>query len=101
MNLDRIKAIVNAGGENWKTKLLEEIAQDKDAIPYLLRILNAERHDNQELITDLNFQLSRAHVILDSPELNKGAFVQEEIRKFYAEGRVNHCYANMDKPKKK
>lgn len=92
MNLDNIKAIVNSGKENWKQLLYQELATDESAIVTIVQILGAERSQKQQLITDLNFQLSRAHVALEEPKANKDGFVQKEIRKFYEEGRVNHCY---------
>jgi len=95
MNLQDIKAIVNSGLPNWENMLLEEIAKDKNAIPMVMRMLDTERHENGKLVTDLNAELSRAHVALENPEVNKDGFVQKEIRKFYAQGRVNHCYNNM------
>lgn len=92
MNLENIKFIVNSGFDTWESLLLAEIAKDKDAIPHLLAILNNEREENSSLIIDLNFQLSRAHTIIENPELNKNNFVQKEIRAFYKEGRIKHCY---------
>jgi hypothetical protein len=92
MNLENIKMIVNAGLLNWDKLLLLEIAKDPQAIPMLLTLLDNERKENSELITDINFQLSRAHLALEQPEVNKGDFVQKEIRKFYKEGRINHCF---------
>lgn len=96
MNLQNIQAIVNSGQLNWKLLLYEELATDKDALPTLLGILNAERTEKEQLITDLNFQLSRAHIVIEHPELNKDNFVSAKIKEFYKEGRINHCYANMD-----
>jgi hypothetical protein len=95
MNLAAIKEIINSDAINWENLLLEEIAKDVNAIPSLLNILHAERQNNAQLITDLNSQLSRAHVAIENPQVNKDGFVQKEIRNFYAEGRINHCF-NMD-----
>lgn len=92
MKLENIQAIVNSGNANWKQLLYEELATDESAIITILQILGAERSEKKQLITDLNFQLSRAHTVIETPELNRDGFVQKEIRKFYKEGRVNHCY---------
>ncbi|HYE67512.1 MAG TPA: hypothetical protein VEA58_02810 [Anaerovoracaceae bacterium] len=75
--------------------MLKEIANDPDAIPKIMQMLDEERRTNKNLVTDLNFQLSRAHVVLEAPEMNKGEFVAAEIRKFYETGRIGHCY-NMN-----
>lgn len=95
MKLERIKSIVNDGYENWQQLLLEEVAKDRHAIQHVLTMLAAEREETSQLTTDLNAQLSRAHVALENPAINKDGFVQKEIRKFYKEGRISHCY-NMD-----
>jgi len=96
MNLENIKSIVCSGDPNWELLLLSEIAKDKAAIPKILNMLNEERLSNQLLITELNFQLSRAHVALVEPKVNKDQFVQNEIKKFYQTGKISHCFANMD-----
>lgn len=97
MNLENIRAIVNSGFPNWKQRLYEELAKDPSAIPTLLGILNAEREEKASLITELNFQLSRAHMGIEHPEVNKEGFIQKEIRDFYKTKRIGHCFANVDK----
>lgn len=97
MNLEKIKEIVNAGNINWEFMLLYEISKDEKAIPSIMQILDAERRDNKELIQDLNAMLSKAHLGLEKPQINKGGFMQKEIRDFYKSGRIGHCFANMDK----
>lgn len=92
MNLENIKKIVNGGHPNWKALLLNEIASDPQAISYVMQMLDYERKENKQLITDLNFELSRAHVAIVNPEVNKEGFVQKEITKFYDSGRIGHCF---------
>lgn len=96
MNLEKIKEIVGGGSPAWQTLLLKEIATDQNAIAHVLTMLNEERHQNKELITELNFQLSRAHIALESPKVNKDGFVQKEITKFYEAGKINHCYKQSE-----
>jgi hypothetical protein len=90
MNLESIKKIVNSPSENWETLLLKEIANDNNAIGHVLTMLAAEREKNGALITELNFELSRAHLALTMPK--QQPFVYEEIMKFYKTGKVRHCY---------
>jgi hypothetical protein len=96
MNLENIKAIVNSQRIDWERLLLKEIAKDKNAIPIVLSMLADERHEKNQLVIDLNFQLSRAHTVIEHPELNTDNFVSKEIKAFYKEGRIKHCFANMD-----
>jgi hypothetical protein len=92
MNLQAIKSIVeNAhADESWEVRLLKEIANDSQAIWHVLTMLAAEREKNGALITDLNFELSRAHLALTMPK--QQPFVYEEVIKFYKQGRINHCF---------
>lgn len=96
MNIEKIKAIVNSSQPDITIRglLLLAIAEDERAIPDLLAILEAERAAKKELITELNFQLSRADTIIESPELNKDKFVRKEISAFYKKFShlVSHCY---------
>lgn len=96
MNLENIKKIVNGGHPNWKALLLNEIASDPQAIGYVMEMLDYERKENKQLITDLNFELSRAHLAIVHPEANKEGFVQKEITKFYDSGRIGHCFNMKD-----
>lgn len=96
MNIEKIKKIVNSGQPDVtiRSLLLLAISEDERAIPDLLGILEAERVTKKELITELNFQLSRADTIIESPELNKDKFVRKEIASFYKKFAhlVSHCY---------
>jgi hypothetical protein len=96
MNLENIKQIVNSDLPNWETLLLIEFSKDNNVIPKLLDILDAERYRNKMLVQDLNALLSKAHVGLETPKLNKDGFMQKEIKEFYKSGRIGHCFKNMD-----
>jgi hypothetical protein len=104
MDIDIIKDIVNAESsyEIKKIQLIQHLASDKDCIPTLLRVLDRERTMNKELITDMNLELSRAHIYIDmraetksesKESFNKG-FVLDEIAKFYFKYKqvVTHCF---------
>jgi hypothetical protein len=65
-------------------------------------MIDRERTNKKELITDMNLELSRAHIYIDMrPEtkvegqdcFNKG-FVLDEIAKFYLryKGSITHCF---------
>lgn len=95
MNIKNIKEIVNDEmlTDNQKRHMLYlELAHDENAITTILGILDAERQEKRELILDLNLYLSKAHMGLETPKLNKDGFMQKEIRKFYKSGRINHCF---------
>jgi hypothetical protein len=72
------------------------IARDSTAIPVILRILDAEREEKNKLVTDLNLFLSKAHVGLEEPKLNKDGFMQKEIADFYKSGRIGHCFKQIE-----
>lgn len=95
MNLQNIKHIVNSGLPNWETLLLIELSKDSNAITNVLEILDAERQTNKMLILDLNALLSKAHVGLETPKLNKDGFMQKEIKEFYQSGRIGHCFKQI------
>jgi Tfp pilus assembly pilus retraction ATPase PilT len=71
MDLKSIKEIVNSGLDNADQEhlIISIIATDKNAIPTILRILDAERSNNRELLLDTNAELSRALVVLKDPNL--------------------------------
>lgn len=104
MDIDKIKEIVNSDSSVLlkESQLIEHLSSDKNCIPTLLRILERERSNNKELITDMNLELSRAHIYIDmraesksenKESFNKG-FVLDEIAKFYFKYKqvVTHCF---------
>ena len=104
MDIDIIKDIVNSDSPNHlkENQLLFHLAKSESCIPTLLRILDRERSSNKELITDMNLELSRAHIYIDmmreSKEDSKGSFnkgfILDEIAKFYFKYKqvVTHCF---------
>lgn len=93
MDISKIKTIVNTDtiSDEIKTSLiLSVIANDKNAIPTVMAILNSEREQNKELILDSNAELSRALIVLNDKNLksNKNIiadpkWVVGEIKKHY------------------
>jgi len=107
MNLKEIKTIINSGMDDtgMKRMIILSLSQDKNVIPDLMDILADERSQSKELVTDLNAELSRALVVLDSPELSFTAnvianpkWVAGEIKKFYKkyEGFIGCCFNIKD-----
>ena len=105
MDLDKIKAIVNTSGLSSKDKqqaIYEVLAQDVDAIPQMLKILNLEREQKHDLIVDMNLELSRAHLYVEAVEVKKEPkignvnrpFIMDSIAAFYIKykGKVSHCF---------
>ena len=94
MNLKKIKEIIEFEYMSYEDKIetiLYEIAKNPKSLPYMLKILEAERNYNKELITDINVNLSRATVyIMETVESKRRAkggfnktFVIDNIREFY------------------
>ena len=99
MDLNKISEIVQAkylNDEQKKTAICIEIARDPNAIPTILRILNAERSERKELVGHLNLLLSKAHIGLENPKSNKDGFMQKEISEFYKTGRISHCFKEIE-----
>ena len=99
MDIKAITEIVNNEqlmDHQKRTAICLVIAQDPSAIPTILNILSAEREEKTQLIQDLNLQLSRAHIGLETPTLNKNGFMQKEITEFYKTGRIGHCFKQIE-----
>ncbi len=104
MNVKKIQEIVNHPlyDDEMKERLIvRALAEDETLIPTLLEILAAERVKKGKVIREMNFQLSRAHLTIEHPEVNKDQFIEKELIKFFhkytGEFGVGHCFANMDK----
>ena len=93
--------------EQKRRGIINAIAQDQTALSDVLEILHEERMLRGQLMTDMNLELSRAHIFIDSfmppiPKLKKGektesfnkSFVLDEIAKFYIKYKsmVSHCF---------
>ena len=48
-----------------KRAIIKVFSNDKDLIPDLIEILRIEREGNRDLISDMNLELSRAHIFID------------------------------------
>ncbi len=102
MDLETIKKIVNSDSpsKSKELQILYVLAADKNAIPTILDILNAERKSNNEMITDLNLNLSRTHIFVDEyvdkvkEKQFTRAFILDKISEFYIKykGRISHCF---------
>lgn len=100
MNLDNFREILNAHiPENIKEQLIiREISKDENVIPTVMKILEQERHLKNEVTSEMNVLLSKAHIGLDDKKFNKGNFMQKEIVEFYKKykGIVGHCFKNLN-----
>ena len=102
MNLKSIKEVVNSESLSDAQKInsiLQIFSEDKDFLPKVLKVIQIERDFNKELITECNFQLSRADIGLEKPMLNEDNFINNEIKSFYMnyKGFVGHCFKDYDK----
>ena len=96
MDLNKIQQVLNMEmpEESKRRTILNIISEDNNALPDMMGILNAEREQKQELILEMNMQLSRADVCIQEPKIAKKEFVLGEISKFYKEyaAHVRHCF---------
>ena len=71
MDIKKIEQIVNTklSDEQKEYAILCIIADDKNAIPTILQILERERQQKMELILDSNSELSRALLVLKDKNL--------------------------------
>ena len=105
MDLKKIKEILELPftDEAKETLVIHVIAKDRDVIPAIMRILDAERRESAKVLGDMNMQLGRVHAALDSPELmrhlKKDGFIQKEILDFYKKhkGTVTHPLIDIEK----
>ena len=104
MDIKSLKEIVNSDlPDNYKEiQIINLLANDEKIIPEIMKILEQERKNKKELITDMNLELSRAHIYIDMRDENKKEgkesfnknFVIDEIAKFYIKykGMISHCF---------
>jgi hypothetical protein len=97
MDLAKIKSILltNDGiitEVEKRALIIAVIADDERVIPDILDILAAERNKKKEMMVEFNVLLSKADAALDSPKLNKGGFIQNEVKEFYLKNKdyVSH-----------
>ena len=109
MNIEKIKTAVNSqlSEDMVRASIIRAIAEDKHAISDILELVKTQTEIKHELINDLNLNLSRAHIFIDSympdqPKLKKNesepnfskSFVVDEIAKFYLtnQNRIVHLF---------
>lgn len=120
MNINKITEIVKnplLPHEAKEVLIIQVLAQDKNVIPTMMKILKEEREQNHELLMDMNLELSRADVHIENPMLGCGEvtmkataknkekieeikrsqareFVLNHITAFYVKykGRITHCF---------
>ena len=103
MDIKKIREIVSLGlpEQTIEMLILGVIAEDKNAIPTILKILESERNDNRELLLDTNLELSRALIVLNDANLrwNKKCsptprWIVGEIKKHYIKwkDKISCCY---------
>ena len=104
MNLEEIKLIVNSNltGDIKKQLIIQVLAADEEVIPTLMSILNTERIYKKELLTAINYELSRASIYIEDTKENKArakkrfnkTFVLGKIEEFYLKYKktVSNCY---------
>jgi hypothetical protein len=101
MNINKIRKIFEDGwgDEDAEHMLIAALAEDENIIPTIMDILNYERKRRKKLLDEMNLELSRAHLTIEKPEINKNHFVEKAICKFYRKNKdqIGHCFANMDK----
>lgn len=109
MNLADIKEIINnpvLPDPTKETMIIMSLSQDPKIIPDILQILNQERIFTNGLITEMNLELSRAHIFIDDLEFENvkketkrsGSFTQtfvlDKIAEFYIKykNNIRHCF---------
>lgn len=109
MDLKKIEEVLQAPVDDKmkRAAILETIAMDKDAIKDVLEMLQEERSKNNEMIIEMNLNLSRAHIFIEeyTPEVVKlkkdekpktfdKYFVIDRISEFYIQYKnyINHCF---------
>ncbi len=109
MDLELLKQIINSSlpDDVKEHKIIGVLAADDNALPEMMKVLESERSVKRRLITDMNVELSRAHIfidleVVDKPSKNKKnsnegfskGFVIGEIEKFYTKYKslVTHCF---------
>ena len=92
MDIKKLREIINLPipDDRMEEYIISFIAEDKEVIPNILRILSAERENHSELISDMNLELSRALIVLQDKNIkyNKNViadpvWVSSEIIKHY------------------
>lgn len=105
MDILKIKTIIESEtltDEHKEHFILATLAKDESVISKLLVMLEIERSNKKELISDMNLELSRTHTYIELREENKKeakenfnkVFVVGKVAEFYTKykGIVSHCF---------
>lgn len=99
MNLKKLKEILDftlISEEEKEGLIIQCLAADEKVIPIVMKILDTERNMKKEIIMDMNELISKSEAALDSPNLNKGGFIQKQINSFFERHKetkgVFHAY---------
>ncbi len=104
MNLKKLEEIISSPfpDELKERMIIDCLAKDEKVIPTIMKILDAERYSKNELLIDMNLELSRADSYLRmSPEHKKELessfnieFIRSKIAEFYIKYKsmVRHCF---------
>lgn len=94
MNLNKIREVLSSGmpEENIRMAIIQIIADDKEAISDVLKILSFEREIKDKIISELNLNLGRADLCIENSSWFDGnkkgtgkEFVRGEISAVYEE----------------
>lgn len=99
MDIQNIRDIVsqNYSDEITEQLIIQDFAEDKNAIHKIMKVLDFERRTNKELIQDMNLELSRLHRMYENPKIggkDRDKFVNENINSFYKKwrGKIRHYF---------
>lgn len=99
MNLKEIRYVLSLSvpDDVMEKMIIRVLSEDKKVIPLIMEILDYERSTKQELLGEMNMQLSRAHLGLEKPKINKDHFMDKEILNFYLKNKkhVGHCFKDL------
>lgn len=102
MNIEKIKSIVNSGkpDEIKRRLIIDTLAESTDVVTDILLIIGAERKLNNDLVRELNVEVSRYHIHINNHELLKRnkQFFNNETKSLYDRwaGRIGPCFNNFD-----
>ncbi len=87
MNLPELKSILNLDDSIYPKEakehlIIKSLSMDEKLIPTLMNILEQERRDKKELMSDMNLELSRAHIFIDEHWPSNSAFAEQADRRF-------------------
>lgn len=99
MDIKKIREIVNSelSDEYTEKMIIDVISKDEKVIPVIMKILEQERVYKNEVYSEMNLLLSKAHLGLENKKYNSDGFMQKEIIEFYIKykGYVGHCFKNL------